>query len=166
MKNILVLALVVWCMVNIFNWQYSRIDRMAEEHVNGYTTKSQTMIDLECLTQAIYYESAGEDFESKVAVAQVIINRKNSKKFSNSICGVVYQKSQFSFTLEKPKKLVNVNKRVYAECYEVAKTVLLENFRLNSVKNALWYHTKQISPNWNKNMTKVAVVGNHIFYSN
>ena len=166
MKNTIALVLVVFCSIHLFNWQYSRIDRMATYKINGYSTKSQTMIDLECLSQAVYYESAGEDFASKVAVAQVIINRKNSKRFSNSICGVVYQKSQFSFTIEKPRKLVNVNKKVYAECYEVAKTVLLENFRLNSVKNALWYHTKQISPNWNKNMTKVAVVGNHIFYTN
>jgi spore germination cell wall hydrolase CwlJ-like protein len=45
---------------------------------------------------------------------------------------------------------------------EVAKKVLLEGFRLPSVKNALYFHGDYINPKWN--MEQVAKVGRHIFY--
>jgi spore germination cell wall hydrolase CwlJ-like protein len=44
----------------------------------------------------------------------------------------------------------------------VAKKVLLENFRLPSMKNALYYHATYIDPNWKKE--KIEVIGHHVFY--
>jgi len=41
--------------------------------------------------------------------------------------------------------------------------VLFEGFRLNSVKDALYYHADSIDPRWGKR--RVAKIGNHIFYN-
>jgi spore germination cell wall hydrolase CwlJ-like protein len=46
---------------------------------------------------------------------------------------------------------------------EVAKKVLLEGFRLPSLKDALYFHADYVNPGW-PNMTRVAQIGNHIFY--
>ena len=55
-----------------------------------------------------------------------------------------------------------MNKEVYNESFEVAKMVLLENFRLSTVKEAIYYHADYVNPQWGK--PKVAKIGRHIFY--
>jgi spore germination cell wall hydrolase CwlJ-like protein len=45
---------------------------------------------------------------------------------------------------------------------EVAKRVLLENYRLPGLKEALYYHADYVKPNWGKPV--VAKIGRHIFY--
>ena len=48
---------------------------------------------LECLAMNIYREAGHENFEGKVAVAQVTMNRASHPSFPKDVCGVVYQKS-------------------------------------------------------------------------
>lgn len=125
---------------------------------------------LECLTRNIYYEAGGEPFEGKVAVAQVTINRSESGKFPGDICKVIYQKNvvydkvlcQFSWYCENPNRIPPRHAAAYREAEIVAKQVLLEGFRLPSLKNALYFHAKHINPKWDKE--RVAVIGGHIFY--
>ena len=50
---------------------------------------------LEWLARNVYFESASEPFEGKVAVAQVTLNRAKHPQFPNDVCQVVYQKSIF-----------------------------------------------------------------------
>ena len=125
---------------------------------------------LECLARNIYFEAGGEPFEGKVAVAQVTINRANSGRFPSDICRVVYQKNvvydkvlcQFSWYCEGPSGAKPRNMTVYKEAEVVARQVLLEGFRLPSLKEALYFHAKHINPKWDKE--RVATIGGHIFY--
>ena len=52
--------------------------------------------EVNCLAQNIYYEAAKESYEGKLAVAQVTLNRVNSGKFANNVCGVVKQKDKIN----------------------------------------------------------------------
>jgi spore germination cell wall hydrolase CwlJ-like protein len=125
---------------------------------------------LDCLTKNIYYEAGSEPFEGKVGVAQVTLNRAESSGFPGDICRVVYQKNivydklicQFSWYCETSSRIKPVYGPAYAESYEVAKKVLLENFRLNILKDAMYFHATNITPNWNHE--KIATIGHHIFY--
>jgi spore germination cell wall hydrolase CwlJ-like protein len=125
---------------------------------------------LDCLARNIYYEAGGEPFEGKVAVAQVTVNRANSGQFPNDICRVIYQKNvvydkvlcQFSWYCEGPARVPPKHAAAYKESETVARQVLLEGFRLPSLKEALYFHGKNINPKWNRE--KVAVIGGHIFY--
>ena len=56
-------------------------------------TFSFTSKDEDCLARNIYYEAGGEPEEGKVAVGIVTINRVKDGRFSNSICGVVNQRT-------------------------------------------------------------------------
>lgn len=126
--------------------------------------------NLSCLAINIYKEAANEPFEGKVAVAQVTLNRTKNPNFPDTICDVVYQKNtfmgkvvcQFSWYCDGSYKGRVVNKQAYDESYKVAKMVYLEDFKLESVKNALYYHADYVSPNWGKK--KVTKIGAHIFY--
>lgn len=54
--------------------------------------------ELKCLAETIYHESRGESYYGRLAVAQVVINRVNSPGWPKTICGVVFQRGQFSWT--------------------------------------------------------------------
>ena len=140
---------------------------------NNYTkTESIESIEknLSCLALNIYREAGHEPFEGKVAVAQVTLNRTQHPSFPNTVCEVVYQKNsfmgkvvcQFSWYCDSVHRMRPVNKQAYEESYRVAKMVYLEDFKLESVKNALYYHADYVSPNWGKK--KVTKIGAHIFY--
>ena len=125
---------------------------------------------LECLAMNIYREAGHESFEGKVAVAQVTMNRADHPLFPKDVCGVVYQKSvfvdkvvcQFSWYCETATKARPINKVAYNESMSVAKKVLLEGFRLDTMKEALYYHANYVNPQWN--LEKIGSIGNHIFY--
>ena len=142
-------------------------DQQSVSYVIAATRERQ----LNCLAKNIYHEAGFEPFEGKVAVAQVTINRANSGQFPNDICAVVYQKGviynkvicQFSWYCEQPGKMRPINGAAYAESYAVAKKVLLENFRLDGLRQAMYYHADYVNPQWGKE--KIAKIGRHIFYS-
>lgn len=136
----------------------------------NYVSAAQVTKQLDCLTRNIYYEAGYEPFEGKVAVAQVTMNRLASGRFADSVCGVVYQKNvfyqkvvcQFSWSCETNHKIKPINPTMYRESQEVARKVMLENFKLPGLKNAMYYHADYVNPGWNK--PKISKIGRHIFY--
>lgn len=137
-------------------------------------TMSERERQLECLTKNIYFEAAHEPFEGKVAVAQVTMNRVNDHQFPNDVCAVVYEKNvfmsrvvcQFSWFCEPNHKTKAINKEAYKESQAVAKKVLLENFRLPGLENALFYHADYVhrSKLGKMSLEKNVKIGRHIFY--
>ncbi len=136
-----------------------------------FVTVAERERQLSCLAQNIYHEAGYEPFEGKVAVAQVTLNRAASGDFPSDICAVVYQKSviyskvicQFSWYCEQPSRMKPINNAAFAESMAVAKKVLLEGFKLDGLKNAIYYHADYVNPQWGKE--KIAQIGRHIFYS-
>ena len=57
-----------------------------------------------CLALNIYHEARGERVEGQIAVAHVTMNRVNHEKWPSTICEVVYQPKQFSWTHDKCSK--------------------------------------------------------------
>lgn len=151
-------------MNKVDNYNYSQINS------NDFITADERQRQLDCLTKNIYYEAAHESFEGKVAVAQVTLNRATHRDFPNDVCKVVYQKNvfyekvvcQFSWYCEKKSRTKPISPELYAESAKVARKVLLENFRLDSVDKALYYHADYVNPGWKK--VRVAKIGRHIFY--
>jgi spore germination cell wall hydrolase CwlJ-like protein len=70
---------------------------------------------------------------------------------------------QFSWYCDAVHRARPINNAAYKESYEVAKKVMLEGFRLDGVKNALYYHADYVNPNWKHQ--RVAKIGTHIFYN-
>lgn len=118
--------------------------------------------DIHCLAKNIYHEARGEPLDGQIAVAQVTLNRVASGSFQNTVCGVVYAERQFSWTLNKRLKVTDV--KAWEASVDIAEAVLTKSVPLPNFK-ALYFHTKQVKPRWNRNKRVVAVIGNHIFYS-
>lgn len=111
--------------------------------------------ELKCMAEAIYYEARGESTRGKLAVGQVIMNRVASYKFPNTICKVVYEPNQFSWSSNAKRDYID------SESIRIAKIVMSGNHYMAKFP-ALYFHNKDVSPGWNRR--KVAVIGNHIFY--
>ena len=52
----------------------------------------------DCMTANIYHEARGESLKGQYAVAHVVMNRVHHEQFPNSVCEVVFQPKQFSWT--------------------------------------------------------------------
>jgi spore germination cell wall hydrolase CwlJ-like protein len=152
----------------------AKLDYLRSQNANNpttFVTAADRERELKCLAQNIYYEAGYEPFEGKVAVAQVTLNRADSGKFPDDICGVIHQKGfvydkvicQFSWYCDQPGMRKPTNPAAYNESMAVAKKVLLEGFRLDGLKDAMYYHADYVSPKWGKE--KVGKIGRHIFYS-
>ena len=112
---------------------------------------------LKCLATAIYFESRSEPLEGQLAVAQVIRNRARSGRFPSSICGVVYQPSQFSFSRRRSPD----NQAQWMRAVKVALIAMADGWR-QIVPDALYFHAARVSPGWG--LRRIARVGNNIFY--
>jgi len=167
--NCLVLLAVAMAAQTAVNQKFEKL-KQARETASPVTAQLR-QAQLDCLARNIYHEAGYESFEGKVAVAQVTINRAESGQFPSDICQVVYQKNivyekvlcQFSWYCEGPSAKKPMNGPVYTESMEVAKKVLLEGFRLPSIKKALYFHGDYVNPKWGKQ--PVAKIGRHIFYN-
>jgi len=146
-----------------------KLDRFEPAESSQITTAMRER-QLGCLSKNIYYEAGSEPFEGKVAVAQVTLNRVNSGQFPNDVCKTIYQKNvvyekvicQFSWACDRDTGARPPNNSNYKESEEVAKKVLLEEFRLPALKEAMYYHADYINPGWKRE--KITKIGHHIFY--
>jgi spore germination cell wall hydrolase CwlJ-like protein len=167
-----VMGLIAVCLL-VQNVTFAKMEKLRE----GQMLSSPDIVSiktrerqLECLAMNIYREAGHENFEGKVAVAQVTMNRASHPSFPKDVCAVVFQKSvvidrvicQFSWYCDTAHKARPVNPKAYDESMAVAKKVLLEGFRLDVMKEALYYHANYVNPQWN--LEKIGTIGNHIFY--
>jgi spore germination cell wall hydrolase CwlJ-like protein len=123
--------------------------------------------EIDCMTEAVYFEARGESEEGQKAVIEVILNRvDNLQKYPNTICGVIKQKSQFSYNLLPSLKIVEL------ESYrQVRKTVEKHLFSVRGLnanrvipKCSDHYDGKHSTAHWIKHMKSSVTVGNHVFY--
>jgi hypothetical protein len=129
--------------------------------------KVKRRTDLECLTDAVYYEARGEDRGGQYAVAQVVLNRVKHPAFPKTVCGVVFQGAghagcQFSFACDG-----SMRHGREAAAWERARHVAaraLAGVVVANIGKATHFHTIGVSPFWASSMLRVAQVGEHVFY--
>jgi hypothetical protein len=138
-------------------------DRLSAEQTSGAPQQAR---DLDCLTDAVYYEARGETKRGQQAVATVVLNRVKSPKFPKTVCGVVFQRAsggcQFSFACDGSMRHGHE-----ADAWEEARRVAsraLAGYVLRDVGSATHFHTIDVDPDWGSKMLRVATVGLHVFY--
>ena len=117
--------------------------------------------ELECLAGAIYFESKSESLKGQLAVGHVIANRAASGRFPSSYCGVVYQRSQFSFVRGRSMPPIARCGMQWKNAVAIAR-IVDQKLAPTPVSKALFFHARRVSPGWR--LTRVATLGNHVFY--
>jgi spore germination cell wall hydrolase CwlJ-like protein len=132
------------------------------------TNALESSRELECLSEAVYYEARGETPSGQAAVAQVVLNRVRHPSFPKSICGVVFQGAaahsgcQFSFACDgsmRRSREVGAWKRA-----QKVATRALSGAVMSEVGAATHFHTTGVAPGWGPRLLRVAQVGMHVFY--
>ncbi len=151
---------------------------------NGYVGTAERVAKMKseraCLATAVYHEARGEPEQGQLAVVDVILNRVDSPRYPNSICGVVYQNAdrgkyrcQFSFACDGKSDEGGIGNRITRESwvrsFMVAEAALERRqagARRDVVpENTLYYHMSTVSPSWASEFTRVATIGSHVFYA-
>ena len=117
--------------------------------------KPSSNTELALFAAILECEAGSTNYDGLLAVATVIINRKESPKYPNTITGVIYQKGQFSPTWSG--KLDKVLQRgAKPLCYTVAKDAL-NGKRHSAVKNCY-----QFRASWTGHSG--TVIGGNVFF--
>jgi spore germination cell wall hydrolase CwlJ-like protein len=132
------------------------------------TNALESSRELECLSEAVYYEARGETPSGQAAVAQVVLNRVRHPSFPKSICGVVFQGAykrvgcQFSFACDGSMRRGR-EPGAWNRAQKVASRAL-SGAVMNEVGAATHFHTTGVAPGWGPRLLRVAQVGMHVFY--
>jgi len=160
---------------------------VVEVTIPEITEQNVEMLDAEglrCLAENIYFEAGNQHTAGMVAVANVTLNRVQSKSFPNDICGVVKQgptrpswkegappvpirdKCQFSWYCDGKSDEV-FDGTTWDKTQFVALSVYLaylDKKMLDITDGALYYHADYVRPRWAKHMERTSKIGEHIFY--
>jgi spore germination cell wall hydrolase CwlJ-like protein len=112
-----------------------------------------------CLALVVYTEARGESYQGQVMVAEVVINRVDHDSYPDNVCGVAFQKRQFSgmtsdISIDEP------------EAWDTAVSVafsVMEGYATGT--KATHFHTNSASPVWASKLERLDTVGGHTFYS-
>ena len=115
-----------------------------------------------CLAQALYFEARGESVKGQFAVAEVILNRVDNPRYPNSVCGVVNQGCQFSYTCDGAPETIR-EKAAFARVGKVA-GIMLNGAPRELTDGATHYHTVAVNPRWASKFPMTAQIGVHRFY--
>ncbi|MGO4451327.1 cell wall hydrolase [Phyllobacterium sp. TAF24] len=119
----------------------------------AYTPK-----DKECLERAMFFESNRSSQDGLLAVGTVVMNRLDSGKYANTICGVVGEKGQFA-----PGVLSRPMQSAALPDVQQAADAVLKGQRHPKVKEAMFFHTAGLRFPY-RNMHYTVVAGGNAFY--
>ena len=136
------------------------------------TTKAD---DFNCLVEALYHEARSESLLGMLSVANVILTRKESSNFPNTICKVVHQgkywkgnpikdKCHFSYWCDsRPERFTDMVGLI--KSINVAE-MSLKGIQVRQTVGSTHYHASYVTPRWasNPHFKSLGQLGNHIFY--
>lgn len=132
-------------------------------------TVSPAMSDsLQCLQRNIYWEARNQSITGQVLVAWTTLNRTDDPRWPNTVCDVVYQSHQFSWTIGG--NTGNVHAPGEAEVWQTAGQVARATWiswvtdAHDPSGGATHFHTRWITPSWSHHLQVTRQEQDHVFY--
>jgi len=144
-----------------------------------------------CLAKNIYFEAKSESFAGQAAVALVVLNRVQDKRFPDEVCKVIYEGPHYESWKTRAISDLPKEERVYyprrdrcqfswycdgksdnpkeESAYEQAHRVawlVLNGHLFDFTQGATHYHAVYVDPAWSKHpeVKRIVRIDNHIFY--
>ncbi len=123
--------------------------------------------DLDCLSEAVYFEARGESSAGQAAVAQVVLNRARHPAYPKSVCAVVFQAAgnggcQFSFVCDGA--MARPLEPVAWRRARIVASHALQGYVMTAVGRALNFHAADGAPGV-RTGAPVARLGGHVFFT-
>jgi len=119
--------------------------------------------EMECLAGAIYFEARGEPLAGQLAVGQVVVNRSESGRYPPDYCGVVYQRSQFSFVRGGRMPSIDRSSMAWHRASAIAR-IAHQGLWDSQAGDSLYFHARYVRPSWSRTKIARATIDSHIFY--
>ncbi len=123
---------------------------------------------VQCLQEAIYHESRGEDVYGQFAVAEVILNRVDLPNYPNTVCGVVHQNAQYlngcQFSYACNGRSRALTDPGAARLAGAIAQIMLSGAPRELTDGATHFHTTGVRPRWAAAFHRTAQFGSHLFY--
>jgi N-acetylmuramoyl-L-alanine amidase len=112
--------------------------------------------DIRLISNAVYGESRGEPYVGQVAVAAVILNRLEDKRFPNTVSGVIFQPGAFTAVADG---------QIYLTPNATAKKAVLDAINgMDPSSGCNYYFNPQTATSkWIWSRPQVKKIGKHIF---
>lgn len=122
-----------------------------------------------CLTEIVHYESNGEGYIGKKAVANVALTRAEPNiHFPDSICGVLEAPGAFSHRnhgkhLNDVRLIEPGDRKSFLETLELVRMAMEGHLRDNTQGADHFFNPHLSNPGWASNPLSVVDIGNHRF---
>ena len=145
------------------------------------------------MTLNIYRESHNQSIAGQIAVARVVLNRVQDRRYPAKVCDVIYEgpvkeswktkqdpdlsenervyypirnKCQFSWYCDgKKDELINYEDNIkWKVAQDIAYQILAFNKWAGMIEGATHYHADYVAPTWRKQMRLIGKIDDHIFY--
>lgn len=125
------------------------------------------MTELMCLVAAIFFEARSEPVDAQLAIADVVINRVEDSRYPDTVCDVVFEDKQFSFTHDGKsddvyKYNTHFDKQAREQIIELAKYAMERETEITSTH----YIRVDAKAMWQDAFAFDGKVGEHFFYTN
>lgn len=119
---------------------------------------------IQCLAQNAYFEAGNQGTSGMQAVTNVVMNRVKDKRFPNTPCKVIKQRTrkscQFSWVCANLKVK---DRSLYDRSVAIVRQVYYNKIPDNT-NGALYFHERRYRPYWSYKMKLTIRVGDHKFY--
>jgi len=135
--------------------------------VAGSEPDAARLRDVACLATNVWFEARGSPFVDKLAVAQVVINRVRDPAHPDTVCGVVHEPFQFSWTVDDRPDEVRIHNRIERDAWLdsiVAALTALDGRTPDLAPGATHFHAVGVSPEWAEAFEAIARWGGHHYY--
>jgi N-acetylmuramoyl-L-alanine amidase len=169
MKNIIfyILLTILFICMTYWNWMVLDTRNKVNDIIIPVTQDvafKYTEEDIKCLTDNIYFEARHADatIDEWTAITKVVMNRIKIDRFPSTICEVVYDKYQFSWT-KNAMSVTEYDRYMLANMFVKD---FLRNYKPDSRANLTYDHYyahAKVKPKWASASFKTAVIGRHTF---
>jgi spore germination cell wall hydrolase CwlJ-like protein len=117
---------------------------------------------LRCMALNIYHEARDSNLKDKMGVAFVTKNRQEITQ--KSICDVVYERGQFSWT-RTVARIKPLEIKAWDESQRIAYMVLFDDEQRDFTHGATHFVETPHRPSWTKTGENWRVFGSHVFFT-
>ena len=166
-KHVQLVLFLIIVMVGTVNGKYANADKFldCEDH------KTDERVCMQC---NIYFEARGLSNVEHLMVGLTTLERVKSRKYPDTICEVVWQHRQFSWTIDglsdkiKNKKewdsLNNITDLIMLKHENDYISVLPEGLEDEDIAGMMYYHAHYVNPTWAQKMQIVKEYAGHVYY--
>lgn len=116
--------------------------------------------EINCLALNVYHEARSEPLVGQVSVANVTLNRLGKPGRPATVCGVVFERGQFSWTARPPAVTEPDAWHLAVEIAALTYSGLIPDQTGGAVH---FYDHKRVRPDWAANFKTTRIIRNHRF---